>query len=292
VDFGTTSRGTPVRINRRVAESRRRILIGAVVFHYFAGYGGGRKLLLPGVAARESIAHNHAMTLDPAEDRINPAVRIGRMPGNPVAEDMLEAARMVGADYCINSVLDRTGGIAGLYCGHMEHAHAAGVEHARRMFAAHIPQQADLVIANAGNVRNFVQSHKALYNAWQAMKPNGRIVLATRCEEGLGTARFIEWVRMADRATIIRELRKRGEINGQTALSTREKAPSALFVTELGEDEVGALGGRKVSCLQAGVDQAFAELRERGVSRPTCWIMPSAAYTVPFVGQMEMSALQ
>jgi len=86
---GTTSRGTKVHLNKRVHEADRIIATGAVVLHYFGGYGGGRKSIVPGVASINSIASNHSMNLHPTEDEINPAVRIGGLEGNPVAEDML-----------------------------------------------------------------------------------------------------------------------------------------------------------------------------------------------------------
>ena len=102
----TTPRGTPVFINRRVYECDRIIATGAVVLHYFAGFGGGRKAIVPGIAGVETIAHNHAMNLDPHRGRTNPAVRIGVLDGNPVAEDMLDAARLVNPDFIVNTVLN------------------------------------------------------------------------------------------------------------------------------------------------------------------------------------------
>src|SRR5690606_6077918 len=155
---------------------------------------------------------------------------------------------------------------------------------AYNLFAVHIDERADLVIASSGTTRNFVQSHKALFNAYQAMKPGGRIVFAVRSEEGLGGEQFVKWRRLGDRAGIIAALRERSEINGQTALSTIEKAPSALLVTELSGDDVALLKSRKARDLQTAVDTALRELKEDGVDDPTWYLMPSAAYTVPFVG--------
>lgn len=281
---GTTSRGTPVDINKRVLACDRIIATGAVVLHYFGGYGGGRKSIVPGVAGVETISRNHAMNLDAHSDRLDPRVRIGGLDGNPVAEDMLEAARFVKVDCILNTVLDRQGKIAGVFAGEMEAAHRAACDFAYNLFAVHIDERADLVIASSGTTRNFVQSHKALFNAYQAMKPGGRIVFAVRSEEGLGGEQFVKWLRLGDRAGIIAALRERSEINGQTALSTIEKAPSALLVTELSGDDVALLKSRKARDLQTAVDTALRELKEDGVDDPTWYLMPSAAYTVPFVG--------
>jgi len=282
VEVGVTSRGTPVIVNRLVHEADRLIATGAVVMHYFGGYGGGRKAVVPGVSSAKTIAHNHAMNLDPVEDRRNPAVRIGVLDGNPVAEDMYEGARMVGVDYVINTVLNRHGCIAGIFAGELDSAHRAAAAFARKLYAVTINEAADIVVASSGSAKNFVQSHKALYNAYQAVKPGGRIVLLTPCSEGLGGEQFTKWLRLGSPAAIIAGLRKQTEINGQTALSTLEKAPITLFVTEMGDEEVALMGGRKARSLQDAVATARSELAAAGISNPTCYLMPSASYTVPF----------
>ena len=128
-------------------------------------------------------------------------------------------------------------------------------------------------------MKNFVQTHKALFNAYQAVKPDGRIVLLAPCPEGLGGEQFTKWLRLGDRSSIIAGLRRESEINGQTALSTREKAPITLLVTEMGEEECALLGARKVGPLQEAVDLALAEVP---AAAPSIYLMPSAAYTVPF----------
>jgi len=283
VHFGTTSRGTPVGINRRACEADRVIATGAVVLHYFAGYGGGRKSVLPGIASIASIAHNHAMNLDPEEDRLNPAVKIGVLDGNPVAEDMREAAGHIRIDYVINTVLNRNGEMAGIFAGDLDAAHRAAAEYARRLYACPIRERADLVIASSGTAENFVQSHKALYNAFQAVKPTGRIVFLGRCKEGLGGEQLAKWLRLGSREAIIAGLRKEAEINGQTALSTIEKAPMALFVTEMAGRDVALLKGTKAHSLDEALELAREALEPRDGAMPTCYLMPSASYTVPFL---------
>lgn len=282
---GTTTRGTPVRVNRRVQDCDRVIATGTVVLHYFGGYGGGRKSILPGISSAESIAHNHALNLDPKEDRLNPAVRIGCLDGNPVAEDMLEAAQFTKVDYLINTVLNRHGEIAAIFAGELDATHRVAAQYAHNLFAVSIKRQADLVIAAADNPKNFIQSHKALFNAYQAAKPNGRIVLLTPCPEGFGGDTFARWLQLGNRAAIIAELRQHAEINGQTALSTIEKAPIAVFVTELSGEQVATLGARKAASLSEALETARADLQRAGISDPTYYVMPSASYTVPFLSK-------
>ena len=279
---GTTSRGTRVHINRLVHEADRIIATGAVVLHYFGGYGGGRKSIVPGVASIATIASNHSMNLHPTEDAIDPAVRIGGLDGNPVAEDMLEATQLTHVDYIVNTVLNRDSEIAAVYAGELEAAHMAATKFAHDLFAVRIDQQADLVIAASPSTQNFVQTHKALFNSYQAVKPDGRIILLAPCPEGLGGDQFTKWLRLGSREAIIAGLRKESEINGQTALSTIQKAPIAYIVTEMGEDEVAMLGATRVDSLDASVSRALADLAAAGRTDPTIYLMPSAAYTVPF----------
>jgi nickel-dependent lactate racemase len=279
---GSTARGTSVHINRRVHEADRIIATGAVVLHYFGGYGGGRKSIVPGVSSVETIASNHSMNLHPTEDKLDPAVRIGGIDGNPVAEDMLEAAKLTHVDCIVNTVLNRKGEIARVFAGDMEAAHAQACEYARELFAVEIDERADLVIAASPSTQNFVQTHKALFNSYQAVKPDGRIVLLAPCAEGLGGDQFGKWLRLGTREAIIAGLRKESEINGQTALSTTAKSPITVLVTEMDDDDVATLGARRADSLQAAIDLVVGELAAAGRPDPTCFVMPSAAYTVPF----------
>jgi len=278
---GNTSRGTPVWLNRRLFDADRVILTGTVVMHYFAGFGGGRKSIVPGLAGEQTIAANHSLNLHRTEDQLNPDVRIGRIDGNPVAEDMAEAANFAPVEFIVNTVLNRENRIAGLFVGDRHAAHEAACQFAARMYEVPLPHPADLVIASTGSAANFVQSHKALFNAYQAMKPGGRIIFTTPCPEGLGATGFREWLGLGSRQAVIARLRKHAEINGQTALSTLEKAPNAVMVTEMTEGEVHLTGARKADSLQAAVDLCIHELADAGEANPSVCLMPSASYTVP-----------
>ncbi|MEE8045739.1 MAG: nickel-dependent lactate racemase [Dehalococcoidia bacterium] len=281
---GTTSRGTKVHINKRVHEADRIIATGAVVLHYFGGFGGGRKSIVPGVASITTIASNHSMNLHPTEDVIDPAVRIGGLEGNPVAEDMLEATRQTHVDYIVNTVLNRNSEIAAVFAGELNAAHIEATMLAHSQFAIDIDEQADIVIAASPSTQNFVQTHKALFNAYQAVKPGGRIILLAPCPEGLGGEQFAKWLRLGSREAIIAGLRKESEINGQTALSTIQKAPITYVVTEMSDEDVKMMRGRTTESLDDAINSAFADLAADGRPDPTVYLMPSAAYTVPFFG--------
>lgn len=283
VYIGTTRRGTKVHLNKRVQEADRIIVAGAVVLHYFGGYGGGRKLILPGVAGIDSIASNHSMNLHSTHDQIDPSVKIGGLRGNPVAEDMLEAAEMSHVDYNVSTVLNRENQIAGIFAGELNASHVEATKFAHQQFAVDIDERADIVIAASPSTRNFVQTHKALFNAYQAVKPDGRIILLAPCPEGLGGEQFVKWLRLGTSEAIIEGLRSESEINGQTALSTIEKAPITYVVTEMSDDDVRMMHGLPCESFSDAVDRAVGDLELDGRPDPSVYLMPSAAYTVPFV---------
>jgi len=280
---GETSRGTPVEANKLAVECDRLIVTGSVVLHYFGGFGGGRKSLLPGICSANTIAYNHARNLDRVENRLDPNVRIGEMDGNPVAEDMLEGALLIGADCIVNTVLNRNGDIARIFAGDLEMAHREAAAFAKDVFSVPLESPADLVVAASAHTRNFVQTHKALYNAYQAAKPDGQIILLAPCPEGLGGEKFEKWLRLGSTDEIIRALRQQSEINGQTALSTIEKAARCIMVTEMSDEEVARLGAVRAATLDDALALARDRLAGDGVERPSVITMPEAAYSVPAV---------
>jgi nickel-dependent lactate racemase len=223
------------------------------------------------------------MNLHPTQDTLDPRVAIGETTNNPVAEDMLEATKLSHVDFIINTVLDRNNEIIGLFVGDLEAAHAEACTFAYDTFVQPITELADLVIAASPTSRNFVQTHKALFNAHQAVKPEGRIILLAPCPEGLGGEQFQKWLRLGDRASIIAGLRKNSEINGQTALSTREKTPITYLISSINQEGIALLGGRKSDSLESAIQAATADLTKAGITEPTWRVMPSAAYTVPIL---------
>jgi hypothetical protein len=107
--------------------------------------------------------------------------------------------------------------------------------------------------------------------------------LLARCPEGLGSDRYASWLKLGSIPAIIAELRKESEIYGQTALSTTEKGPSAILVTGLPDDAVRLIGARRAPTLEAALGMARTDLQRAGIDEPTYYVMPSAAYTVPFL---------
>lgn len=191
VKLGITSFGTPVIVNRAAVESDHIILTGAIVFHDLAGWGGGKKSIMPGIAAYESIMSNHSLSLMPGSgEGLNPLVRCGNADNNPVHMDMLEAAAFVKPSFLFNVIIDEEGNIAKAVAGDYIKAHEAGRRLVDEIDSAYIEEKADAVVVSAGGYPKDIdlyQASKALINAKEAVRPGGYIVLLAECAEGFGS---------------------------------------------------------------------------------------------------------
>jgi nickel-dependent lactate racemase len=190
VRLGTTSFGTPVIVNKTAMESDHIILTGAIVFHDLAGWGGGKKSILPGICAYESIMANHSLSLNPSVGGgINPCVRCGNADTNPVHLDMLEAAGFVKPSFLFNVIIDEQGKIGKAVAGDYIKAHEAGRQLVNESDSAYIEEKSDLIVVSAGGYPKDIdlyQASKALVNAKEAVKEGGAIILLAECAEGFG----------------------------------------------------------------------------------------------------------
>lgn len=190
VDLGTTSRGTHAAIDRTVMSADRRICIGNVEYHYFAGFSGGAKAIFPGCSTPVSIAQNHRWMIDECSFA-------GSMDDNPVRQDIEEAARLAGVDFIINVVLNPEKEIVYAACGDMKKAHRAACHYLADAYACTIWKEADIVIVSQGGYPkdlNLYQLQKALDNARYAVRQGGTIILVGSAGEGFGNAVFQEWM--------------------------------------------------------------------------------------------------
>lgn len=266
VDLGVTASGIPVRINRWVAEADRVIVTGTAGFHYFAGFGGGRKGLVPGVAARETCMATHFSVFNPPEiGGKHPLAKTGILDGNPVHAVLLEAARMVRCDFLLNTVLSPDKQILGVFCGELDAAHRAACERVRTLYTVPLEQPADLAVVSCGGHPkdiNFIQSQKAFDYGVQALRPGGTLILLAACPDGFGNPTFFDWFRYQDLDAFEAALRAHYEINGQTAHATLSKARHfrVILVSGFSAEQTAAMSMEKAADLDAALALAKAGL--------------------------------
>lgn len=245
---GVTGNGIDVVINRAVAEADRVILTGTIGFHYFAGFGGGRKSILPGVASRAACMASHFAVLNPGEGMgKNVRAITGNLENNPVHQAMVEACAMVEPDFILNTVLAPDKKIIACFAGDWRLAHEAGCRYYAEHFAYPLPELADLVVVSCGGFPkdiNVIQSHKAMEYGSQALKDGGVMILLAECRDGYGNATFFNWFRFRELAAFEARLRSHYEINGQTAYSLLAKAQRfrIILVSVLPAEEVRTMG--------------------------------------------------
>jgi lactate racemase len=241
--FGVTERGTPVELNRALFEHSHVILTGAVGFHYFAGFTGGRKSVCPGLASRRTVEATHLQALDFEKGGRRAGVGTGRLDGNAVHEECERIAAEAAPSFLINTVTDARGQVVRVYAGDWRLAHRLACAEYADSHTVTIEGKRPVVVVSAGGAPfdlNLVQAHKALEMASYACAEGGRIVLVAECADGLGRADFLKWFDSADSRALAARLRDAYEVNGQTAWSLLTKAERfrVQLVSNLPEEDV------------------------------------------------------
>lgn len=287
VTVGTTSRGNVVEINKFAMECDHRILVGGIVFHFLAGFGGGRKMVLPGISSRNTINTNHKYYFKPgpAGSGAVDTCANGITDGNPCHEDMLESAKLANISFIVNSVVDRTNTVAKCFAGDLELAHKAGYEFVKKLDGVKIDEKADLVIASACGYPkdiNFYQTGaKPLFNAIGAAKPGeGVVIIVSQCSEGWGnpdTEKFAtEFDNMLDREVFLRDNFGIGRYVGYRIF---EAATQVHFIIVSDMDPSGFSKTDVIACRT--IEEAIAKAHEiTGKEKMSTYIMPFAANTM------------
>lgn len=276
IHMGTTSNGTPVDIFKIVAEADRRICLGNIEYHYFAGYSGGAKAIMPGVSTRAAIQANHSkMVMDEA--------KAGEMVRNPVRKDIDEVVNFVPIDFILNVVLNEHKNVIKAVAGHYLEAHRAGCEFLDRLYKVKIKERADIVVVSAGGFPkdiNLYQAQKALDNAKHAVRDGGIIILAASCKEGFGEEVFERWIRCANAPQeLTEEICRNFELGGHkaAAIAMVLQKCSIFMVSDLDEESVRKIYMRPYTSLQKALNEAIKELGEE--SRVI--VMPYGGSTLP-----------
>lgn len=243
---GTTSMGTEVYVNP-LAVGRKVIVISGTVHHLMAGYGGGRKSIVPGIAGRKTIKMNHIRALDVNEPKSDERVGSGKFTNNPINIDMLEAGRMVNPVFGINICVNSESKHSGLFSGDFEKAWKESCMYIQKSYGLPIEKEYDVVFVSCGGFPkdlNFYQSSKSLFNGIRAMKDGGTIVLLAQCGEGSGAKDFFDWIEPLKRGCLDESLRKDFTIGGYIFYAACEaiRRGNVLLLSELEPEEIKDMG--------------------------------------------------
>jgi nickel-dependent lactate racemase len=290
--------GRRLRLNRRAVGAELLVVTGAITFHYHAGFTGGRKAVLPGLASRADVLANHARTLsEGSTGGRDPRCRPGGLDGNPVHEEMEAAARLLTErlvertgrpPFLVNTVMAEGGGLAAVFAGDLFAAFRRGTEYVDRHFRAPFGRPFDLAVASAGGDprdRTFYQAHKAFDHASRAVRDGGAVVLAAACPDGAGPG-FLDWCGHLGYEEHLAELQERFAVPGQTALALKQKLgrTSGVLLSRMRADEVRRMGLVPARTLGEAISRARKLLGGGGTERVRGCLIPHASTTLPCAG--------
>lgn len=276
VRLGVTSRGTPVEFFRPLVEADVRICVANLEFHWFAGFSGGAKAVLPGCASRATVTANHALM-------VRPGVGSGRIQGNPLREDIEEGVAMLGVDFILNVVVDGEHNILSAVAGDVTAAHRRGCEAIAARGRVKVSHKADIVIASAGGFPkdiNMYQAHKGLENAAYFVRDGGALILAAECREAIGNKTFEEWMFAASSPQdILERIQKEFVLGGHKAagIANIERRAKVYLVSSMPDELVQHLFMTPAAGLNEALEAALQSLG----SDSQVLVLPQAGSIIP-----------
>ena len=276
VSLGTLSTGNEFLVDKVWVDADVKVMTGLITTHYFGGFSGGRKGVLPGITARETIRKNHAMI-------VRPDVDIAKTTGNPISDEMDEAARKAGVDFLLNVVINDKKEIATIVAGDLDQAYEEGWKACRELYLVPFKEKADVVFACAGGYPKDVslyQSQKTINNGKLVLKEGGTIVLISQCSEGIGSDTFAKWLAEAsslngllntDPAKIV--------VGGHTAVGNAKvlKRFDILVVSNIPREQLEMRFYEHAE----GIDQAVEWVRKKHGEDFRSYVMPQGGLIYP-----------
>ena len=282
VTLGTTTRGTPVRLDRRLVEADLRMVVGLVEPHFMAGYSGGRKLLSPGVAHADTITNfHHARLLE------HPQATSTVLDGNPLHDEMLQIAAMTGTVYAVNTVLDEERRIAAINFGALLPSHAESVACMRPYAERKLDRIYGVVLTSSAGYPldlTYYQTVKGMVCALGALRPGGKLFIVSECPEGIGSAEFREAQRRLVRDGIdpfmahLQSLPRAPVDAWQTELLCKalRKGEVYLYSPGMPEADWPDTGVRRVRNLEQELSAAVAAAGDNALA-----VIPEGPYVIP-----------
>jgi lactate racemase len=281
IQVGTMQRGAAIEVNRALKEFPKVIITGAVGFHYFAGFTGGRKSICPGLASARTIEATHMLALDFEQGGRRKGVGAGLLDGNAVSEECARVAEIISPAFSVNAIVDEQGRVEQIFAGDWRAAHRRACKDYVRGHSADIGEKREVVIVSCGGAPydiNMIQAHKALDMAANACVDGGTIIFLAECSDGLGRADFMKWFESKDSRALESRLRDAYEVNGQTAwaLLTKTERFRVHVVTDLSGAQTEAMRMIKSDSIEGVL--ANLPISARG------YIMPRGAGLLPKLG--------
>lgn len=282
VDLGRTSRGTPVKIDRRFLNADLRVATGLVEPHFMAGWSGGRKVIAPGVAHHETIRTFHAARFmeDPLAVQCN-------LVGNPLHEEQLEIVRMIGEVYALNTVLDEERDLVYVNFGEVTASHLAAVQFITSATAIPVSRRFNTVLTSSAGYpldKTYYQTVKGMVTPMDILNPGGTLIIASECSEGFGSAEFrsaqerlIELGPERFLATLKAKcFAEIDEWQTEMQLKPMRLGNIKLYTTGLDEEERRITGVEMIESVEDAVRQSIDEHKDRAVA-----VIPEGPYVIP-----------
>ncbi len=260
--IGTTSRGTPVDINKRVIEADFRLSTGFIEPHFFAGFSGGRKSIAPGVFSVRSAYKNHSYNMIE-----HPYTRDGILDGNPLHADLMEQAKMAKLDFIVNVLLNKRREITHVVAGDPIKAHSKGCDLSREIAGVNVNHKSDITITtNSGAPLDLdlYQSCKGMYTASKVTRDGGIIIIASACDTGIGPESFRELHASVNRPIeVLQKIKREQPIGVQwqnQVLAVIQLRNDIFMVSELDDQVLRDMMIVPINTIDIGLKKAFSIL--------------------------------
>jgi nickel-dependent lactate racemase len=280
--LGKSKNGTEMYINKLVPEYKNILVIGSVEPHYFAGYTGGRKSFLPGVASYKTIEMNHKLALSDKACSL-------ALSGNPVNEDMVDAMNVLKDlnVFSIQTVLTGDHKLYAVTAGDLHKSFDAAIEYSKKIFCVPLKQKGNIVVTVAPYPMDIdlYQSQKALDNGKLALEDGGIIILVSKCRDGVGESSFLDLLCQADSPQSVFDI-----LGEEYKLGYHKAAKMAQIgmraqmwaVTDLDDETIKKSMLKPYRDIQSAVGDAVKIIRDNG-KQPRTVIMPQGSLTVPYL---------
>jgi lactate racemase len=276
--LGTTMMGTPIEVNKMICPPYKTILTGEIGYHLFAGYSGGRKSIIPGVASFKTTQINHSLMLLPES-------HAGSLEDNPLSKDMVEGASLIKPTFIVNVILDDKKRIIRVFCGDFLEAHRQGCHELDNLYSTKIKKKSDIVVGSCGGYPkdiNFYQAHKVLENIARIARDGGVVILFAECIEGIGSSSFRRGMTdYPDLEAIKNRIYNDFELGMHKAFFLRRllKRVKVMLISELLKEDAKVMG----VTLIADFDTALKEAEEITGKDSGISVVTDGSITWPFV---------